>query len=91
MNFADIFRTEPVVLEETKVYEQSDATDFDKETKHVHRLVYEPEAFASVFKDIIEDDAKYPTVKAKCQAIKACDPFWQQHLDKIIKKQEART
>jgi hypothetical protein len=91
MKLEDIFRTEPVVLEETKVYEQPDASDFDKETKHVHRIVYQPEAFKETFKDIIEDDKKFPTKASKIKAIKDSDPFWKQHLDKIIKKQEART
>jgi hypothetical protein len=86
MRFEDIFTTEQVVLEETKVYEQPDATDFDKETRHVHRIVYEPEAFASVFKDIIEDDKKFPTKASKIKGIRDSDPFWQQHLDKVVKR-----
>jgi hypothetical protein len=87
MKFEDIFKTEEVVLEETKVYEQTDTTDFDKETNHVHRIVYEPEAFRTAFKDIIEDDAKYKTAAAKLKAIKDSDPFWKQHLDKVVSSQ----
>jgi hypothetical protein len=85
MKFADILTTEEVTLEETRIFEQPDAADFDKETKHVHRVVFEPEAFASVFKDIIEDDKKFPTKASKIKAIKDSDPFWKQHLDKIVK------
>jgi hypothetical protein len=75
MKFEDIFITEQVVLEETKLYEQPDATDFDKETQHVHRVVFEPDAFRAAFNDIIEDDVKHKTIAAKIKAIKATDPF----------------
>jgi hypothetical protein len=85
MKFEDIFITEPVVLEETRIYEQKAATDFDKETKHVHRIAYDPKAFRSAFKDIIEDDVKFKTAASKIKAIKDQHPFWKEHLDKIIK------
>jgi hypothetical protein len=88
MKLEDIFTTEQVVLEETKIYEQADATDFDKETKHVHRVLYDPAAFKAAFATIIEDDAKYPTREAKLKAIRNSSPFWNQHLGKVTRRKE---
>jgi hypothetical protein len=85
MRFEDIFTTAEVVLEETRVFEQPNATDFDKETRHVHRIVYQPEAFASAFRHIIEDNVRFPTRASKIQAIRDSHPFWHKHLDQITR------
>ncbi len=85
MEFKDIFKDEVVVLEETELYKQKDATAFDKETKHIHHIVYIPQAFREAFKEILEDDIKYPTAAPKIAAIKTKDPAWNRHLDRILK------
>ena len=85
MNFEDLFKNEQVVLKETRVFEQPGASDFDKETRHVHRVVYQPEAFKEAFKDIIENDTTHKTATAKVNAIKTREPFWRNHISKITK------
>lgn len=75
---------QPAVLFEEKIYEQPEATDFDRASKRTYRIEYSPASFREAFAAILDDDAKYPTAKAKRDAIIAREPWWADHIDKVL-------
>jgi hypothetical protein len=86
LRFEDIFENKEIILEEYKIYKQPNVTEFDKLTKHRRVVSYNPKAFKTAMKDIIEDDTNYPTAQAKIAEITKKHPFWAKHINKIKKK-----
>jgi len=79
-----IVTDQPVILQEDRIFERPEASAFDKATRRIAGLEYDPARFQEAFAAILNDDEKYKTATAKCDAIVKAAPWWGDHIDKVL-------